>query len=78
MMSNLRVRSLPKVKLHKPVDPADGESMLLRNVSIYVQVHTALLPRRPTSAEKRRFHLALGCANDVGSNLVAKLPIAGS
>jgi hypothetical protein len=29
--------------------PEDGGSMFLRNVGIYLQVHTALHPRRPTS-----------------------------
>jgi hypothetical protein len=29
--------------------PEDGGSMFLRNVDIYLQVHTELLSRRPTS-----------------------------
>jgi hypothetical protein len=34
-----------KILLHGA--PEDGSSMLLRNFGIYLQVHTALLPRRP-------------------------------
>jgi hypothetical protein len=28
--------------------PEDGGSMFLRNIGVYLQVHTALQPRRPT------------------------------
>jgi hypothetical protein len=29
--------------------PEDGDSMFLQNAGIYLKVHTALQPRRPTS-----------------------------
>jgi hypothetical protein len=34
---------------HWNFNPEDGSSMLLRNIGIYLQLHTALQPRRPTS-----------------------------
>jgi hypothetical protein len=32
----------------------DGDSMFLRNDGIYLEVHPALLPRRPTSVTRTR------------------------
>jgi hypothetical protein len=33
----------------KTFSPEDGGSIFFRNVDVYLQVHTALQPRRPTS-----------------------------
>jgi hypothetical protein len=36
------------VRRNQHFSPEDGGSMFLENVGIYLQVHMALLPRRPT------------------------------
>jgi hypothetical protein len=41
--------------------PEDGGSMFLRNVSIYLQVHTALLPRRPTFSSGHSIAQRMNC-----------------
>jgi hypothetical protein len=37
--------------------PEDGDSMFLRNVGVYLQIHMALLPRRPTMTNSLPFKL---------------------
>jgi hypothetical protein len=44
----------------------DGGSMFFRNVGIYLQVHTAVQPRRPTKKKKRtvvKKHVSISSRN---------------
>jgi hypothetical protein len=40
--------SSARLKMEQDFSPEDGRNMFLRNVGIYIEVHMALKPRRPT------------------------------
>jgi hypothetical protein len=45
--------------------PEDGDSMFLRNVGVYLQVHTALQTIRPTSTRDRNVSFVTLCGEYV-------------
>jgi hypothetical protein len=45
------------------VSPEDGGSIFLRNIDINQQIHTILLPRRPTLKTKRIFNVLLSSSS---------------
>jgi hypothetical protein len=49
------------------VDLEDGDSMFLRSVGLYLQVHTALRPRRPTSTSSPPWYLTSHAALQIDS-----------